>query len=60
MGKDEKCRTKDFTIGALAAVTCFLLIILSQKEGEISLTSNFEEPVREDDLESTLVIKVGI
>lgn len=53
--KNEKFRTKDYVIGALLAVILILLTLLTHSEE--NLVSNFEDPVTEDSLENTLVIK---
>ena len=53
--KNEKFRTKDYVIGALTAVILILLTLLTHSEE--NLVSNFEDPVTEDLLENTLVIK---
>ena len=53
--KNENFRTKDYVIGALLAIILILLTLLTHSEED--LVSNFEDPVTEDSLENTLVIK---
>ena len=53
--KNENFRTKDYVIGALLAIILILLTLLTHSEE--NLVSNFEDPVTEDSLENTLVIK---